>query len=94
MTIKRIVWSVALLISGFAVGHAQTSERPDFMLAIEAPPGETHVKCISGCKLMGARDLGNPNAGRLVEYFYGCYVPAGEDAKGTCGARVAGWLEK
>lgn len=73
--------------SGWVVGYAQRSE-PEFMLAINAPVGETRVECVSGCELMGARDLGNPNAGRLTVYDYGC---KGRKVQ-RCEARIAGWL--
>jgi hypothetical protein len=72
---------------GWAVGYAQRSE-PEFMIAIDAPVGETRVECVSGCELMGARDLGNPNAGRLKVYTYGC---SGRNVR-RCRARIAGWL--
>ena len=69
---------------GWAIGYAQRPE-PEFMIAIDAPVGETRVECLSGCELIGARDLGNPNAGRLKVYGYGCNAR-------RCKARVAGWL--
>lgn len=86
---KQAIWSILLVAFGFIAGHAQTSE-PDFMLAINAPGGETNVKCLSGCELMGARDLGNPDAGRMVEYDFGCSGPNAN----VCGAQVAGWVTK
>jgi hypothetical protein len=72
---------------GWVVGYTQRSE-PEFMMAIDAPVGETRVECVSGCELMGARDLGNPNAGRLTVYVYGC---SGRHVQ-RCGAKIAGWL--
>ena len=72
---------------GWAVGNAQRSQ-PEFMIAIDAPVGETRVECVSGCELMGARDLGNPNAGRLKVYAYGC---RGRNVR-RCTAQIAGWL--
>ena len=84
---KGSILAFALVGSGWTVGYTQRPE-PEFMLAINAPVGETRVECVSGCKLMGARDLGNPNAGRLTVYTYGC---SGRDVR-RCGARIAGWL--
>ena len=72
---------------GWVVGNTQRPA-PEFMLAIDAPVGETRVECVSGCELMGARDLGNPNAGRLTVYGYGC---SGRNVQ-RCRARIAGWL--
>jgi hypothetical protein len=58
------------------------------MIAIDAPVGETSVECMSGCKLMGARDLGNPNASQMRVYTFGC---SGGSVQ-RCEAQVAGWL--
>jgi len=83
---KRVVWAIALVALGWTVGAAERSE-PEFMLAIDAPVGETRVECLSGCRLIGARDLPNPRASQLKVYAYGCTgrgVP-------RCGATVAGW---
>lgn len=84
---KRVFLSLVLVGLGWTIGYTQRSE-PEFMLAIDAPVGETRVECVSGCKLMGARDLGNPNAGRLKVYRYGC---RGRNVQ-RCGAQIAGWL--
>jgi hypothetical protein len=73
---------------GWAVGHAQRSE-PQFVLSIDAPVGETSIECVSGCELIGMRDLGNPPEwGRLKKYSYSCGGPA----VARCGASAAGWL--
>lgn len=84
---KRLAWAFILVGLGWTVGYAQRSE-PEFMIAIDAPVGETHVECMAGCKLMGARDLGNPNAGRMRVYSYGC---SGRNVQ-RCATEVAGWL--
>ena len=83
---KRVVWVVMLIGVGWTFGAAQRPD-PEFMIAIDAPAGETRVECISGCSLMGARDLPNARASRMKVYSYGC---SGRDAQ-RCGARVAGW---
>jgi hypothetical protein len=85
--VRKLVGSLVLVAGGFMAGHAMTPE-PQFMLAVDAPAGETRVRCIAGCELLGARDLGNQNAGRMDEYNYTC---GGESAE-RCQARVAGWL--
>jgi hypothetical protein len=84
---KRAFWSFVLVSLGWVIGHAQRAE-PEFMISIDAPVGETRIECASGCELMGSRDVGNPSAGRLKVYMYGC---AGRNAQ-RCGASVAGWL--
>ena len=80
------MWSFIFIALGFAMGHAQVPE-PEFLLAIDAPVGETRIECLSGCELMGARDLGNPNAGRMTEYVYAC---SGQGIMRFT-ARAAGW---
>jgi hypothetical protein len=77
---------VASAFAGWALAQAQRPD-PDFLLEIESPAGMTTVRCISGCLLVGSRDLGNPNAHRMKRYFFTC-----EGASVTrCGARAAGW---
>jgi hypothetical protein len=93
ITVRRIIWSCALLTIGWVVGHAQRAE-PDFMLSIDAPFGETRVKCVSGCALMGSNDLGNPNAGTMLEFLYACRGRAAANPDARCGATVAGWLRE
>jgi hypothetical protein len=85
--VRRSVGSLILVAGGFVAGHAMTPE-PQFMLALDAPSGETRVSCVAGCELLGSRDLGNPSAGRMHEYNFSC---DGEGAA-RCHARVAGWL--
>ena len=83
---RSAAWALLLITLGWTVGYANRPE-PDFVLAIDAPVGETHVECVSGCRLIGARDLGNPKAGLMRVYSYSC---SGTDVR-RCGARVAGW---
>lgn len=89
MSIRGASLAFVLVGLGWLVGYAQRPE-PEFMLAIDAPAGETRVECVSGCKLMGARDLGNPNALRSMVYTYRC---SGRNVQ-RCGAKVAGWLAR
>ncbi len=83
---KQVVSAFILLGLGWTIGHAQRPE-PDFMIAIDAPVGDTRVECTSGCTLMGAKDLGNPNAMQMRVYTYGC---SGRSVQ-RCGTQVAGW---
>ena len=77
---------VALVLGlGWTIGYGQRPE-PEFMLRIDAPVGATLVECVSGCRLVGGNDLGNPNAGMLTIYQYMC------SGAQRCGARVGGWL--
>jgi hypothetical protein len=89
-TARQIFLALGLLGLGWALGYAQRAE-PEFMLQIDAPAGNTSVECVSGCELIGARDLGNPRAGRMKIYEYGCSGPAVQQ---RCTARAAGWLLK
>lgn len=84
---KGAFLAFVLVALGWVVGYSQRSE-PEFMIAIDAPVGETRVECVSGCELIGGRDLPNPNAGRLKVYGYGC---SGRNVR-RCTAQVAGWL--
>ena len=83
---RRVVWAFLLIGLGWTVGSAERPE-PEFMIAIDAPVGRTRVECLSGCRLMGARDLPNSNATQMKVYSYGC---SGVNVQ-RCGAQVAGW---
>lgn len=85
----RMFLALGLLAVGWTVGYAQRAQ-PEFMIAIDAPAGSTRIQCVSGCELVGARDLENPNAGRMKSYGYEC----GGTSESRCKARVAGWLPK
>jgi hypothetical protein len=88
-TKKRALLVLGLLGLGWAVGYAQRPE-PEFLIEVDAPAGKTRIECVSGCELLGAKDLGNSQAGRFKVYEYGCGGPVGQ----RCRARVAGWLLK
>ena len=82
---KQSILALIILGTGWAVGYAQRPE-PQFMLSIEAPMGETRIECVSGCQLIGARDVGVPSAGRMKSYTFSC--------TGThrCKGAAGGWL--
>jgi hypothetical protein len=107
----RLGCAVALVAVGWLSGHAQSVGQPSitepqFVLEVEAPQGWTSVTCARGCELIGSRDHGNPQAGRMLEYQYGCGVgrdspqhrvpiepPPGTASPGLrCKATVYGWL--
>ncbi|HET9394754.1 MAG TPA: hypothetical protein VFO36_01760 [Nitrospiraceae bacterium] len=87
--LRQIVLSLGLLGLGWTLGYAQRAE-PEFMIQIDAPVGDTTVECLSGCELMGARDVGNSRAGRMKTYRYRC----GGESIQRCSGRAAGWLIK
>jgi hypothetical protein len=81
----RGVVALALVLSGWLVGRAQT-RAPDFTLSLDAPEGETRVTCTKGCELQGGRDYGNERAGYMQTYSYRC-------GGSRCTATVNGWLK-
>lgn len=83
---RRVGWALMLLGVGWTVGAAERPQ-PEFIIAIDAPVGQTRVECVSGCRLVGAKDLPNPSAGLMKVYSYGC---SGGSVQ-RCGAQVAGW---
>ena len=68
---KNFAIAHILLGSGWAIGQAQRPE-PEFMLSIDAPVGEARIECVSGCQLIGARDVDVPSAGRMKSYTFSC----------------------
>jgi hypothetical protein len=47
MTLAGIAMSFTAF--GWALAHAQNTE-PDFAIVVEAPGGETTIRCVRGCK--------------------------------------------
>jgi hypothetical protein len=84
---KKFAIALILLGSGWAVGQAQRPA-PEFMISIDAPVGETRIECVSGCQLIGARDVGVPSAGRMKSYTFSCTDPH------RCKGAAGGWLVK
>jgi hypothetical protein len=74
--IRRLMVAVVLVGLGWVAGRAQEVSQPEFVLELEAPQGWTTVTCSRGCELIGSRDHGNPRAGRMLQYRYGCGVGA------------------
>ncbi len=83
----RTVVALALVLSGWLVGRAQTLAEPDFTLSLDAPGGETRVTCTKGCVLQGGRDYRNEHAGYMLTYWYKC------GGTNRCAATVNGWLK-
>lgn len=88
-TRMRLFLAIGLFAVGWTAGYAQRAQ-PEFLIAIDAPAGQTRLECISGCELLGARDLESPSAGPTATYQFSC---SGSSAA-RCMARVAGWLVK
>lgn len=86
-SLKLFLFALLFPVTGWTMGSAHQAA-PDFVLKIDAPAGETRIECVSGCEFIGARDLGNPNAGRMKSYTYGC---RGEGVQ-RCPGKVAGWV--
>lgn len=82
-----VIGALGLFGSGWALGSS-ADPRPDFMLSIDAPVGETRVECVSGCTLIGANDVRNPSAGRMKTYVYSCQGPSVK----RCSASAGGWM--
>jgi hypothetical protein len=99
--IRRLIVAVVLVGLGWVAGRAQGTSQPEFVLELEAPQGWTTVACSRGCELIGSRDHGNPRAGRMLQYRYGCgvgekpsdIVPQRASAPLRCKATVFGWTK-
>ena len=85
-TIVQIVVAVVLVFLGWAIGRAQTSA-PAFEFVVDAPGGETRIKCIRGCELAWVERGLNPNAIPTPSFKYQC-----TDSRCSSG-RVGGWLD-
>jgi len=90
MTRKALAVAVALtLISfGYVMGKAQTSG-PDFELIVDAPPGQTNIRCVRACKLMWVE---RGNSGVPQDHFtYGC---EGGGVQRCSSGKVGGWVDR
>ena len=79
--------AVILTSIGFAVGRAQTSA-PAFELVVDAPGGETTIKCVRGCELVWVERGLNTNASRIPTFTYKCNAPR------CSSGRIGGWLSQ
>ena len=80
--------AVILISIGFTVGRAQTPG-PAFELTVDAPGGETTIKCVRGCELAWVERALNANSmPRMQTFTYKCSGP-------RCpSGRVGGWLSE
>jgi hypothetical protein len=85
--LRQTALAVILVALGWAAGSAQTS-MPDFELIVDAPGGETNVRCVRGCKLAWVERGVNPRATPIDTFTYRC------TADRCSSARVGGWLDR
>lgn len=85
--LSRVAIGGALIGAGWIAGNAQTRVG-DFEIRIDAPAGRTHVECLRGCGLIGARDVQNPRAGQMRRYEYEC------TSLSRCEASIVGFLRR
>lgn len=74
-----------LVAIGYVAGLAQTTQ-PTFELVVDAPGGETSVRCVRGCTLKWVERGVNPNDKAIQTFQFSCSGPR------CSSARVGGWL--
>ncbi len=90
MHVRKLVQPVIALILisiGWAVGKAQMSA-PAFELLVDAPAGETTIRCVRGCELVWVERGVNSAASRTPAFTYKCTEPR------CSSGRVGGWLKE
>ena len=93
----RVLVLIGLLVVGWAAGHAQTSQVPDFELLVSTSNGNTDITCVRGCTLTWVAKSQTTTSS--VEFHVaaltvsGKVTPAGcvagEHVSGSC--RIWGW---
>ena len=93
----RVLVLIGLLVVGWAAGHAQTSQVPDFELFVSTRNGNTDITCVRGCTLTWVAKSQTTTSS--VEFHVaaptvsGKVTPAGcvagEHVSGSC--RIWGW---
>lgn len=86
--VVRVIVAGGLVGLGWAAGTAQTA-RGDFEVRIDAVAGTTNVECVRGCRLIGARDVLNPEAAQARTWGFSCTSSAGR-----CRGSVVGFLQQ
>ncbi len=84
-TTVYIALAVILIFFGWAVGRAQTSA-PAFELVVDAPGGETNIKCVKGCELAWVERVVPATARPTPTFTYQCSAPR------CSSGRVGGWI--
>ena len=85
-TVVQSVLAVILIFLGWAVGRAQQTSTPAFELVVDAPGGETTIKCVKGCELVWVERGVNANATPVPTFTYRCTAPR------CSSGRVGGWI--
>ena len=82
----QVVAAMMLILVGWVIGRAQTSE-PALELVVNAPSGETTIECVKGCALAWVDRGVNPNSMATGKFTYRC------TAARCSSGRVGGWLD-
>lgn len=88
----EVALAAALVMAGWAAGRA-TTVAPDFELIVDAPGGETTVRCVKGCTLAWVERGVNPSATPTSTFKYACTGSTGSQSRCSSG-RVGGWLTR
>ncbi len=84
----RLAAVAAFLCLGWVAGRAQSSQ-PTFEIVVDAPAGETTIRCVRGCGLSWVERGVSPNAQAVPTFTFTCNAPSGR-----CSShRVGGWLK-
>jgi hypothetical protein len=67
----RIALGFALVATGWIAARAQSPE-PDLVIAVDAPGGQTVVRCVRGCRLAWVERGVNPNSVPVASFGFGC----------------------
>ncbi len=75
------------LATGWAAAKAHTPQ-PDFELLVDAPVGQTHIKCVKGCTLLSVETM-DPEAKPTPNFSILC---GGSSLLRCPPERVGGWV--
>jgi hypothetical protein len=85
----RLAAVAAFICLGWVAGRAQPSE-PTFELIVDAPVGETSIRCVRGCELAWVERGRSPKAQTTQTFTFTCTSPSGRCSS----SRVGGWLQR
>jgi hypothetical protein len=85
----RLIAIAAFICLGWVAGRAQPTE-PTFELVVDAPVGETSIRCVRGCELSWVERGRSPNAQTMPTFTFTCTSPSGRCSS----SRVGGWLQR
>jgi hypothetical protein len=81
--------ALALVGTGYTIAKAQAPQ-PVFELQVDAPAGETTIRCLRGCGLLWVERGINPRAMPTSTFEFGCN---GATTVRCASGRVGGWLQ-